>query len=102
MEFQAETTFYKQLEWEKKLNIMTSKEELHHVCSTKDTHKFTWTEFNWKNLICFFITPNIKSKQPLRQQTNMLHGGNMAIQMQITYPLQLPQNRASQNEFSIQ
>ena len=37
---------------------------VHH----SSTSSRTWREFSWKNLICFFITPKVKSKQLNKSQ----------------------------------
>lgn len=39
------------------------------VAQQTSTTSHSWRELNWKNLICFFITPKIQGKELLRQQT---------------------------------
>lgn len=58
-------SLYVKLKWDSDLGIELSEGEWRSICRTQQTSTCSrgWREFGWKNLIRFFITPHIKSKQ---------------------------------------
>jgi hypothetical protein len=62
---QRNTTNYIKPKWEEELNIEITNETWLNVFETQlnSTNSITWREFCWKNVIHFFITPKLKSKQ---------------------------------------
>uniref|UniRef100_A0A3P9LQY6 Reverse transcriptase domain-containing protein n=1 Tax=Oryzias latipes TaxID=8090 RepID=A0A3P9LQY6_ORYLA len=61
---QKNTTLYVKEKWEKEMSITISEKEWYSTCAStqSSTTSLKWREFNWKNLMRFFITPSIKSK----------------------------------------
>ena len=59
------STEYIKTNWEKELDTNITKEEWENMCETQfsSTNSKMWREFCWKNLVRFFITPKIKSRQ---------------------------------------
>lgn len=59
------STEYIKTNWEKELDINITVEEWVNMCKTQfsSTNSRMWREFCWKNLVRFFITPKIKSRQ---------------------------------------
>lgn len=70
MSCQNASTLYVKEKWEQEMSIAISDQEWFRICelAQSSTTSLKWREFNWKNLIRFFITPRIKSKQLLSQQ----------------------------------
>ena len=64
------STKYIKTKWEKELNVQISDEDWHDMrrAHHSSTSSRTWREFSWKNLIRFFITPKVKSKQLNKSQ----------------------------------
>ena len=64
------STKYIKTKWEKELNVQISDEDWHDMWRAhhSSTSSRTWREFSWKNLIRFFITPKVKSKQLNKSQ----------------------------------
>lgn len=58
-------TKYIKMKWEKELKVEISDEEWHKMWMVhhSSTNSRIWREFAWKNLIRFFITPKMKSRQ---------------------------------------
>ena len=56
------STLYIKNKWEKELNVLITDEEWKDICMTQctSTNSKQWREFNWKNVVRFFITPKIK------------------------------------------
>lgn len=59
------TSLYVKEKWENELQVNITENEWYQSCDLLQTSTSSqqWREFNWKCLIRFFITPNIKSKQ---------------------------------------
>lgn len=66
----SNTTLYVKLKWEEELQIELSECDWHLMCKIRhsSTSSRRWREFGWKNLMRFFITPQITSKQTGKQQ----------------------------------
>ena len=64
------TTYIKE-RWEKERNTEITDDEWQDMCGVQHatTNSGTWREFGWKNLMRYFITPKIKSKQGDNQGT---------------------------------
>lgn len=64
------STKYIKMKWEKELNVQIPEKDWHDMWRTHHsfTNSRTWREFSWKNLICFSITPKVKSKQLHKHQ----------------------------------
>lgn len=65
---QSETglsTTYIKSKWEKEANIKLTNEEWLNICKTQSitTSSDLWRLFGWKNIVRFFITPQIKKSQ---------------------------------------
>lgn len=58
------TTLYVKQKWEKDLGVNISEDEWLHIWITQQStaSSSTWREYCWKNLIRFFVTPQIRSK----------------------------------------
>lgn len=58
-------SLYIKQKWESELQIKVSEDEWHSICLFQHTSTSSrqWREFGWKNIIRYFITPHIKSKQ---------------------------------------
>ena len=67
---EGRNTLYVKLKWESEFNVELSESDWRSICDTQHstTSSRTWREFGWKNLMRFFITPKIKSKQRGEQQ----------------------------------
>lgn len=59
------STNYIKKKWEEELNIEITDETWLNILETQQssTNSRSWREFCWKNVIRFFITPKLKSKQ---------------------------------------
>lgn len=61
------STKYIKEKWESEFKIKITDEEWLNMWKTHENHTSTssriWREFSWKNLIRFFISPKVKSKQ---------------------------------------
>ena len=59
------STKYIKMKWEKEPNVQISDEDWHDMWRAHHSsiNSRTWREFSWKNLISFFITPKVKSKE---------------------------------------
>ena len=59
------STKYIKVKWEEELHIQISDEDWHDMWRTHHSSASlrTWREFSWKNLIRFFITREVKSRQ---------------------------------------
>uniref|UniRef100_A0A3B1IMJ8 Reverse transcriptase domain-containing protein n=1 Tax=Astyanax mexicanus TaxID=7994 RepID=A0A3B1IMJ8_ASTMX len=76
------STMYVKSRWEKEANVMLTEDDWTNICRTLSTTSSSslWREFTWKNILRFFITPNIKKVQ----SNNPAHGqcwricGNMS------------------------
>jgi hypothetical protein len=66
----GDSTIYVKNKWEKELGEDISEEVWNDMWQTQQTttQSLGWREFAWKNLIRYFITPQIKSKQTKTQQ----------------------------------
>uniref|UniRef100_A0A1A8CBK3 Reverse transcriptase domain-containing protein n=1 Tax=Nothobranchius kadleci TaxID=1051664 RepID=A0A1A8CBK3_NOTKA len=55
---------YIKKKWESELQIEISQDEWHSMCRVQHTSTSSrqWREYGWKNLVRFFITPQLKSK----------------------------------------
>lgn len=58
------TTYIRQT-WEKEADILISEDDWLNICKTamNTSSSGTWREFIWKNIVRFFISPYVKSKQ---------------------------------------
>lgn len=58
-------TLYVKSKWERELGVTVSESDWHSMCRAQhsSTNSKRWKEFGWKNLIRFFITPQIKQRQ---------------------------------------
>lgn len=67
---QGRNTEYIKIKWEKEFNFELSEGDWQSMFKTQQTSTSSkrWREFGWKNLVRFFITPRIKSKQLGQQQ----------------------------------
>lgn len=56
--------------WEEELHIQLSEGDWHSIliCQHTSTSSRQWREFGWKNVVRFFITPQIKSRQLKKPQ----------------------------------
>lgn len=65
MENRKNTSSYIKQKWERELGEEIPDEEWYFACKTQHTITYSqrWKEFAWKNLVRYFITPRIKSKQ---------------------------------------
>lgn len=58
-------SLYIKQKWEAELQLKLSENDWHSICLLQQTSTSSrqWREFGWKNLVRYFITPLIKSKQ---------------------------------------
>lgn len=70
MTSKRDSTLYLKSKWERELGEGIPEGMWYEMVKTHQTtsQSLIWREFNWKNLIRYFITPNIKSKQMKVQQ----------------------------------
>lgn len=70
-ECNGRNSLYVKSKWEQELDVILSESEWFSMCNTQQTSTSSrkWREFGWKNLIRFFITPQIKTKQLKLQQS---------------------------------
>jgi len=77
----GDNTLYVMEKWKSELNIDISEDDWHSICSTQQssTHSRGWREFGWKNIMRYFITPQIKSRQTQEQQACWRKCGQMDV-----------------------
>ena len=58
------STMYVKEKWERELGIEITEEEWYNVCRIQHstTASRLWRESGWKNIIRYFITPNMKGR----------------------------------------
>ena len=70
MSCRKSSSLYIKEKWEKELQEQITEEEWFNICKTQctSTSSRIWREFNWKNMVRFFITPKIKGEAVFIQQ----------------------------------
>ena len=75
------SSIYIKEKWEKELKEQITEEEWFNICKTQCTatsFRF-WSAFNWKNIVRFFLTPNIRKESVCNQQPCWRLYGHMDV-----------------------